>query len=150
MKKPLVYLAQPMGNRLWGEVMAEAKSAAAIVKEYGLNPWCPPIKEDVGEDPWEAIHATPLELAAYWKQDKAALGRADAVISLRGDMVSEGVGFELGLAKYHHEIPTVIVCPSELGRITHLEADYVASDLDEACAWLVRKLSRRKAARRKK
>jgi ribosomal protein L7Ae-like RNA K-turn-binding protein len=81
------------------------------------------------------------------------LANADAVISLRGDMVSEGVGLEIGMAKYFYKIPVVIVSQlTDLGRISHLEADHVATTLSEACMWLQKHFMRQelKAAKRKK
>lgn len=147
--KPMIYLAQPMGGRLWGEVTREARIAVSIVESYGFKGWAPPLKETTYANEWDIITSPPSILAEFWKQDVRALRRSAAVVSLRGDLVSEGVGYELGMAKFRYGLPIIVVSQYDVGRITHLEADYVAPNLDDACWWL-QKLLHRKAARVKK
>jgi hypothetical protein len=150
MKKPLIYIAVPMSGRYWREVIEESESAKRALAWYDMDAWCPPLKEvaDVYLSP--LIVATREELKPHWRKDLAALNRASALISLRGDMASEGVGFEIGYAKHKLKIPVVIVSlVDDAGRVTHLEADYIAPNIQEACAYLKRKFAR-KAARKKK
>ena len=148
MKKPLVYLAQPMGGRYWREVVEEAESAQRALAWYDFEGWCPPLKENF-DNGYDRIVSTRDELKPEWKKDLAALSKSVALISLRGDMASEGVGVEIAMAKYKFKIPVVIVSLSDdVGRVSHLEADHIAANIQEACAWLKKRLSR--AALKKK
>jgi hypothetical protein len=45
MKKKKIYLAQPMGGRIWGEVKEEAQAAQRQAAWYNFDAWCPPLKE---------------------------------------------------------------------------------------------------------
>jgi hypothetical protein len=136
MKQPLIYLAQPMSGRLWAEVMKEARDAAWTVSQYELAPWSPPLKEGAKIKEWEMVLTSPETLKGYWKQDKAALKKCQGMISIRGDISADGVGYEMAMAKYFYGIPTVVVSKSSIGRISHLEADFIALDMHEACEWM--------------
>src|SRR5690242_5579622 len=134
----LVYLAQPMGARRWSDVISEARTACDVLKMHGLDAWSPSLKEAPLSD--GIISTTFGALKTYWREDLSALKKCDALLSIRGDLASEGVGLEIGIAKFHHKVPVVIVSPKKVGRVTHLEADYVAPTLSDACKWLKKKL----------
>lgn len=141
MAAKLIYLAQPMGARRWSDVLSEARSAVSIVEMHGMKAWSPSLKEVTASGPGTDIIATTHGiLKTYWREDLSALKRCDALLSLRGDLASEGVGLEIGIAKYHYKVPVVIVSPKKAGRVTHIEADAVLPTVADACKWLKKKL----------
>jgi len=134
---PTVYLAQPMGGRMWSEVWREAHEAKFVLKKHKLDSWSPSLKEAGLCPPHSTISTTKQNLKKFWRQDLTYLHECDALLSLRGDLVSEGVGLEIGIAKYVVGIPVVVICDDKnVGRVTHIEADHVASNLSAAARWL--------------
>ena len=137
-RRPLVYLAVPMGGRRWADVLKDSKRAIKALAKEGIDSWSPAL-EEVTDDTDErgAISVSGLSrLRSYWARDKTALATADALLSLRGDLASEGVGLEIGIAKYRHRIPVVIVSELSVGRVTHIEATHVARSLRAAARFL--------------
>lgn len=126
-----------MGSRRWSDVISEAQTAVSMLSLYGLDSWSPSLKEVTASTPTSQLIGTTFGvLKAYWKEDLAALHRCDALLSLRGDLASEGVGMEIGMAKYKFKVPVVIVSPRKIGRVTHIEADAVVPTVELACRWL--------------
>ena len=134
---PTVYLAQPMGGRIWRDVWVEADDAKTVLKKHKLDSWSPSLKEAGLCPPDSVIGTRRNDLKKFWQQDKSHLGACQALLSLRGDLTSEGVGLEIGLAAYYFDMPVVVVSSDKtIGRVTHLEADHVAVSVEAAARWL--------------
>ena len=129
-----------MGGRRWADVLKDSRKAKKILESYGFECWSPALKEVSEETDERGLISTgPKGLAVYWEQDKDALKKADALVSIRGDLASEGVGYEIGMAKWKYKIPVVVISEYSVGRITHLEATAVVRSY-RAAAKLLRGL----------
>lgn len=135
-----MYLAVPMGGRRWSDVLSESLTAVEMLDLYKLSSWSPALKEAATSDRHNTVVGSYKSLLANWKIDHQNLKKADALLSLRGDLASDGVGVEVGLAKYKYKIPVCVVSPRKMARVTHVEADAVVPTLQSACKWLSKRL----------
>lgn len=134
----MIYLAQPMSGRLWEHLVKEAEEAVATLKDFGFDVWSPVLSERKKRRGKYVGITSRKQLRKYWDRDLEGMKSCDAMLSLRGDMSSEGVGFEIAVAAFVMQIPTVVVAPvGSTTRISHLYAKCVP-DLMEAARVLRR------------
>lgn len=137
---PRVYVAQPMSGRLWADLEREAQTAIDALDRAGLRAWSPVLSERDEKDGDLVSSVGVKKLSQYWGRDYRAMKKCDALLSIRGDIPSEGVGFEIGVAKYALEIPVAIVVPvGATTRITHIGA-LLAKNVEEAARLLAKRL----------
>ena len=129
MVKPMVYLAQPMSGREWPKIIEEASEAVLALEREGFDVWSPTLHEASNGNARGTVNGmSRAALKRHWERDFDAIQRADALVSLRGDIPSEGVGYEIAIAEHFMAMPVVVVLPNgATNRVSHLGAKIVPS-----------------------
>jgi hypothetical protein len=135
-KRPIVYVCVKMTGRYCDELVAEAKVVERTLRNYGFDVLHPVLIENV-PNVHELLEQTdPSKLQRYWDRDKECLQECHLVLDYMSCNKSDGVGVELGLARFTYWKPVVRVFPNAGICISKLEYDDVFDSLTEA-VWMM-------------
>ena len=138
MNRPLIYVAHKMTGRFMDELVQEAKLTTRVLNNYGFDVLDPILIEHVPMV-HEMLEQTDAErLKRYWERDKQCLQECHMVLDYKSCNKSDGVGVELGLARFCYFKPVFRVFPDAGICISKLEYDQIFDMLTEAAFVMAR------------
>ena len=136
-----VYTSGGMGGRTVEEVTKERREIIRLFHGTGvqvLDPW-----RTEKDDPGSKI---PLQfdyrlMKQYVAKDEYAIRQADLLLTLTGDVPSDGTWWEMGLAHYECKIPVVMISPKrargELMGFSNVKVDAIFGTAKDAVEFIL-------------
>lgn len=131
-KRPICYVAHKMTGRYCDELYQEAQMTTRMLINYGFDVLDPIIIEEIPNRRVLLEQLDANKLAKHWKRDKECLQDCHMVLDYKSSNMSDGVGVELGLARFCYFKPVFRVFPNAGICISRIEYDQVFESLLDA------------------
>lgn len=136
MFRPKVYIACRMTFRYQDELVAEAIKICRMLTNYGFEPLHPVITERVVPVHEILLQDKPERLQKHWARDKKDLQDCHIILDDRSCNKSDGVGVELGLARFCYWKPVIRIFPDAGICISRLEYDNIFDNSLDAVVFM--------------
>lgn len=135
-KRPIVYRATKMTGLYKDEMVYASRKSNRGLRNFGFRVLDPVEIEGI-ENVHELLEQTDKErLKIFWARDKMCLQECHLVLDDRSCNKSDGVGVELGLARFAYWKPVIRILPNVGFCISALEYDMVFETFDEALIFM--------------
>lgn len=127
-----IYVAHAMTGKMQDELVKEAEYTTRMLENYGFEVLDPINAEGVKSIHEPLLQLSQEQLANYWKRDKEMIREADILLDYQSMNKSDGVGKELGYARFCLWKPVVRVFPKMGINISRIEDDIIVDHLIDA------------------
>lgn len=124
-KRPLVYVCVKMTGKFMDELVMDAEQMTRMLNNHGFEVLHPVLIENVPRIHEVLEQTDGQRLDRYWLRDKQCLKECHLIFDDRSCNKSDGVGVELGLARFCYWKPVLRIFPEAGICISKIEYDHV-------------------------